>query len=446
MGFKSFGFAVAVRVVILLATCYLIGYIGYKPDYVHTIIFLHILLILEVIWIINYFNKTNRMLDRFFVSVFESGNSIKFDSLSGNESYRKLTEKLEKLSQLINATKIQKENEYYYLQYVIEHINTGILSILSSGKIDLINQTGLSILGLEHARHLDDLKILGKSFNEVILNIRVGEQKIARAIVHNEMVELSVRASEFKLFDHHVKLLSFHDIYHALDQKELDAWQKVIRVMAHEIMSSVSPIKSLSEHLNKILSENSLDSAQVFEDVKEGLGIINQRSDGLMNYVMGYRQLSDTPRPNPAKLSIRHLITEISTLCKAEFELEPECQLNGISEKLSIMADERLVVQAALNILRNCCQAVESKQDPLVKITAIMNGNKVRIQFTDNGSGIDPEDIENVFIPFFTTKPKGSGIGLTISRQLVNIQGGQLEIFSKKEEGTTVTMVFEQLL
>jgi two-component system, NtrC family, nitrogen regulation sensor histidine kinase NtrY len=445
MGFKSFAFGISLRVIVLLATCYLIGFIGFKSNYIHTIFFLYILLVLEIVWIIGYFNKTNRMLDRFFLSVFESGKSMKFDTLPGNESYRKLTERLEKLSQLINAVKIEKENEYFYLQYVVEHLNTGILSVLSNGKIDLINKTGLKILGMDRAGHIDDFKILGKKFNDVIRNIRVGEQQITQAIVHNELVELSVRASEFKLYERQVKLVSFHDIYNALDQKELDAWQKVIRVMAHEIMSSVSPIKSLSEHLNKLLSENSLKSAQVYEDLKEGLGIINQRSEGLMHYVSGYRQLSDTPRPNPVKLGVSHLIHEIITLCNAEFGFTPSFQSKDMAEKTSIMADERLLVQAALNILRNSSQAVESREDPIVRIAIIISGNKVRIQFIDNGPGIDPEVIDNVFIPFFTTKPNGSGIGLTISRQLVNIQGGQLEILSEKEHGTTVTMIFEQV-
>jgi two-component system, NtrC family, nitrogen regulation sensor histidine kinase NtrY len=445
MGFKSFTFGITLRVIVLVATCYLIGFIGFKINYIHTIIFLYLLLVLEIAWTIGYFNKTNRMLDRFFLSVFESGKTIRFDSLPGNESFMKLTERMEKLSLLINSTRIQKENEYYYLQYVVEHLNTGILSVLSDGKIDLINQTGLKILGMERAGHMDDLKILGKKFNDVILNIRVGEQQITQAIVHNELVELSVRASEFRLYERQVKLVSFHDIYHALDQKELDAWQKVIRVMAHEILSSVSPIKSLSEHLNKLLSENSLESAQVYEDVKEGLGIINQRSDGLMHYVSGYRQLSDTPRPNPVKLVVNQLINSIITLCNAEFGFAPIFEPKSIDNKTAIMADERLLVQAALNILRNCSQAVESKDDRMIRIAVIIRGNKVRIQFIDNGLGIDPEDIGNVFIPFFTTKPKGSGIGLTISRQLVNIQGGRLEIFSEKDHGTTVSMIFEQV-
>jgi two-component system, NtrC family, nitrogen regulation sensor histidine kinase NtrY len=446
MGFKSFSFGISLRVIILFATCYLITFIGFKASYIHTIIFLYILLVLEIAWIIRYFNKTNRMLDRFFLSVFESGKSMKFDTLPGNESFRKLTERLEKLAQLINVTRIQKENEYYYLKYVVEHLNTGILSILSDGKIDLVNQTGLKILGLERAGHVDDLKNLGARFNEVVRNIRVGDEKITQAIVNNELVELSVRASEFKLYEKHVKLVSFHDIYHALDQKELDAWQKVIRVMAHEIMSSVSPIKSLSEHLNRLLSEKSLDSAQVYEDVKEGLGIIHHRSEGLMQYVSGYRQLSDTPRPDPVKLRVTQLINAIFTLCQAEFGFKPVLQSDDLDEKLFIMADERLVVQAALNILRNCSQAVESKADPVIGIGVNMAGSKVRIQFMDNGRGIDPEDIGNVFIPFFTTKPDGSGIGLTISRQLVNIQGGQLEIHSIKDQGTIVTMLFEQVL
>jgi signal transduction histidine kinase len=164
-----------------------------------------------------------------------------------------------------------------------------------------------------------------------------------------------------------------------------------------------------------------------------------------MQYVSGYRQLSDTPRPNPVNLGVSHLINAIITLCKAEYGFAPSFEPKDTDKKTSIMADERLLVQAALNILRNCSQAVESRENPIVRIAVIIRGNKVRIQFMDNGLGIDPEDIENVFIPFFTTKPKESRIRLTISRQLVNIQGGQLEIHSEKGHGTTVSMIFEQV-
>jgi two-component system, NtrC family, nitrogen regulation sensor histidine kinase NtrY len=443
MAFKSFAGGIAIRMALLLVTCYLIGWIGFRMEYIHTILLLYILLGLETTWLIHYFNKTNRMLDRFFVSVFESG-SPGFDKLIGNASFMSLTERMEKLSGLIQTTRIEKENEYYYLKYVVEHINTGILSLISSGEIDLINRTGLNILGLEHAAHVSDLKILGKRFNDVLHHLRTGEQQITQAIVHNELIELSIRASEFKLFDREVKLVSFHDIHTALDLKEVDAWQKVTRVMAHEILSSVSPIRSLSEHLGNLLRENTLDSEQVYHDVREGLEIINQRSEGLMQYVAGYRKLSDIPRPNPVKVGVLTLIHEIATLCKSEFGFSPSMEIDAIHEKLLIMADKRLIVQAALNILRNSIQAMETVKNPQVKIAAKQNGNKVHVQFIDNGVGIDPEDIENVFIPFFTTKPDGSGIGLTISRQLLNIQGGQLEIQSQKGKGTIVSMTFEQ--
>jgi nitrogen fixation/metabolism regulation signal transduction histidine kinase len=385
------------------------------------------------------------MLDRFFVSVFESG-PMRFDTLPGNESFRQLTERLEKLSQLIHVLKIQKENEYLYLKYVVEHLNTGILSLVSTGKIDLINRAGLKILGLERALHEDDLKVLGKKFNDEIHHIRVGEQRITQAIIQNEVVELSVRASEFKLFERSVKLISFNDIHSALDQKELDAWQKVTRVMAHEILSSVSPIRSLSEHLNNLLRDHTLDSEQAYRDVREGLEIINQRSEGLMQYVKGYRQLSDVPKPIPAKTGVMDIVGEIAILCKAEFGFSPEVEISAGGRKIMILADDRLVVQASLNILRNSVQAMESIENPSVGISVRQNGNKVHIQFIDNGVGIDPEDLENVFIPFFTTKPNGSGIGLTISRQLISIQGGQLDIQSRKGEGTMVTMTFEQIL
>jgi len=443
MVFKSFRAGIALRIAVLLFTCYLIGWIGFNSRYIHTIVVLYIAVIVEAAWIIHYLDRTNRMLDRFFVSIFESG-SFRFDNLPGSESFSRLTEKMEKLSQMIHVFRIQKEREYHYLKYVVEHLNTGILSLISDGKIDLVNQTGLKILGLTHAADVDDLKVLGREFYETIHSIRLGEQRITRAIVDNELVELSVRASEFKLFDREIKLLSFHDIHKELDQKELDAWQKVTRVMAHEILSTVSPIRSLSEHLSQLLNKNGQNPMAVYDDVRQGLEIINQRSEGLMQYVNSYRQLSDTPEPIPEKVGVISLTRGIVTLCKAEFGFEPEVELGHDPDKIKIMADERLTVQAALNILRNCMQAVETVKTPKITITVRQIGNKVRIQFTDNGTGIDPEDIENVFIPFFTTKQNGSGIWLTISRQLINIQGGQLDIQSRKGKGTTVTITFDQ--
>lgn len=430
----------------MLGTAYLIAWIGFKSEYIHTVIFLHILLALEFIWLVTLVNKTNRMLDRFFSSVHETGTSIGFENLPDDSSFKKLSGKLNGITEIIRASRIEKENEHHYLKYLVEHLKTGIITI-ENDRIDLINNAGLELLGSKKLKKTEDLKQFGKKFFDTILNIRAGDNRLTQAIVNKEIVDFTIRASEFVLLKRKIKLISFQDIHKELDQKEIDAWQKVIKVLAHEILSSISPIHSLSSHLNELLKK---DPEKYITDTKEGLEIIHQRSNGLMGFVSIYRELSDLPKPVLNKNSINGIIKEIAVLCESEFNLTSILEIQYLKEDINIISDKNLVIQSSLNIIRNAIQAVQNISDPKIIIQGLKINNKVTIKFIDNGTGIEKEDMSNIFIPFFTTKKSGSGIGLTIAKQLITSQGGLLEVQSEKNNlpagkagGTTVLIKFE---
>ena len=188
MVYKSFYIRIIIIGLIIIGTAYLIGWIGFNTEYMHTLIFLHILFVLEFIWLVAFVNKTNRMLDSFFSSVHETGTSIGFENLPDESSFKKLSSKLNGITEIIRASRIEKENEHHYLKYLVEHLKTGILTI-ENDNIDLINKAGLELLGSKKITTLYDLKQFGKGFYETLTSIRTGENKLTQAIVNNEIVD-----------------------------------------------------------------------------------------------------------------------------------------------------------------------------------------------------------------------------------------------------------------
>lgn len=440
MVYKNFYIGILIIGVSIIGTAYMISWIGFNQEYLHTLIFLHFLFILEFIWLITFVNKTNRMLDRFFSSIKEDGTSIKFESTLEESTFKLLSKRLNNVVETIQKTRIEKENEHYFLKYLVEHINTGIISILNNEKIDLLNKTGVNILGNHELYKISDLKKFGKQFYNNITKIRTGEHLLTKAIIQNEIKDLSLRASEFKLFKDQVKLISFHDVHQEIEQKEIDAWQKIIKILAHEISSSVSPIRSLSDHLIKLINKS---DSKYLNDVKDGVNIIHQRSDGLMNFVSKYRQVTDIPEPILKPISLNEIISDLEIISNAEFHLKSSLKIHKPEEELLIHADKNLIMQAALNIIRNASESIQSISNPVINIRGILNYNTAVLEITDNGTGIDIEDLENIFIPFFSTKENGSGIGLTISKQLINKQGGRIDIQSQTGKGTSVKIYFD---
>jgi signal transduction histidine kinase len=242
-----------------------------------------------------------------------------------------------------------------------------------------------------------------------------------------------VQKSLFKLENKSYWLISFQDINSELDKKELDAWQKIIRVLTHEIMSSISPVTSLSEHLlNKIQNPHK----NLTEDLAEGLEIIKTRGEGLMEFVRHYHSLTHLPTPQLEELQLGPFLEKIVNL------IEPECQKNNITLTLEMMEpvqcsmDPRLIEQVLLNLIRNSIQALE--EIPKGKGITVFAGSDVtgtQISVRDNGCGIDIENMDNIFIPFYTTRTKGSGIGLSFAKQIMRLHNGRISVKSDPGKG-----------
>ena len=449
MVYKRLFIQVIIRVVLLLSTCIVLARIMFSPAYVHSSIVVLGILIVETLEIVWYLNRTNRQLAQFFSSLSDRASSLKFDGFESGSSFRDLSLRLEQISKLFQKERREKEAQHNYLNYLVEQIGVGIITFRDDGRIDLINPAAKTIFADRNIPEIASLNKYNPEFEKLIRDLELNEKALIRIIVKDELFYLTVQKSLFKLEDKFYWLISFQDINSELDKKELDAWQKIIRVLTHEIMSSISPVTSLSEHLlNKILDPNKPGivkepDRKLMKDLAEGLEIIKTRGDGLMEFVRHYHSFTHLPIPVLEEVQLSPFLEKILNL------VEPECKNNDISAKLEvresiqISIDPQLIEQVFLNLIRNSIQALEGLvSGKSISIIAGRDVSGVQISVRDNGCGIDIDNMDNIFIPFYTTRTKGSGIGLSLAKQIMRLHNGQISVKSDGGKGAEFILRF----
>ena len=394
--------------------------------------------------LIYYVNKTNRDLAHFLLSVQNNDFSTHFGSKGKGKSFQLFYDTFNSIFEKLHHISSEKEAQYLHLQRLVEHINVGILSFNTQGQIFLINRALVNLLQIPdtRVRYLGDLERINPFFCETIKNINAGERKLIKISHQNELLQLSVHATEFTLQHHHIKLISAQNIKGELEEKELEAWQKLIRVLTHEIMNSIAPIISLSGTLHSIVQNSQKKDQQLSEktrhDLERGLDVIKNRSDGLLNFPDTSRNLTQIPKPVFKEMDVKAFCERIHLLFKNELE---ERKINFHLEfnetQLPILADSQLLEQVMINLLKNAMEAVVEAENPAIHIVVQKTvEDKTTIQIVDNGMGMHEELLDKIFIPFFTTKDQGSGIGLSLCRQIIQLHKGNISVQSKEGEGT----------
>jgi len=400
--------------------------------------------------LIKYLNTTNRKISYFFDSVHNNDSTLKFPTDFPNRSIRDLYVGMNKVNAQIQQLKIKSQQHEQYFQSLIEHVATGIVTFNTKGFVLHANSAAKKMLGAEVLTHITQLERINRNLFQTIRDIKPFEQKLVTIINELGTIELSVKATSIKTREEELMLLSVQDIRNELDEKELDSWMKLIRVLMHEIMNSIAPITSLSESLNKLFNVDGREILPSEIDEKTirntilGLNVIGEQGNGLIKFVESYRKLTRLPKPDKKPFKADSLINRIKVLY---FSLE-----NNEKAKLSVVvnpvdlelfADEDLISQVLLNLVKNALEAVLVNESGTIKISVtIAANNRPEILVADNGPGIPREILEQIFVPFFTTREKGSGIGLSLSRQIMSMHGGSLQVRSVPEKETVFIMVF----
>ncbi|MBN1779506.1 ATP-binding protein [bacterium] len=404
--------------------------------------------IAQIAALMHHVEKPQRDLNRFFDAIRYSDFTQTFSDMSTDKSLTPMKEAFNRVLDAFQKTRAEKEANYRYLQTIVHHVGIGLLVYQQDGNVDLVNRAAKKIFALPHMNHLNALKKIRKSLPEKMLAARPGE-KTHLQFTHpdsGELLTLSMVTTRFIMQNKAYTLASFQNIQSELEEKELEAWQNLIRVLTHEIMNSITPIASLASTARGIL-EKSPDKAisrDSIGDVDQAVQTIETRSQGLLKFVQSYRELTRLPRPDFQIIRVQTLFDHIGQLMTSHFhEKSIPFSVSVMPPSLEITADRNLIEQVLINLLQNALYWCGRISGGHVRMEGKMGrAGRPVIQVTDNGPGIQKEALDKIFIPFFTTKEDGSGIGLSLSRQIMRQHKGSISVQSKPREETVFTLRF----
>lgn len=451
MVFNRFRIGIAWRVILLSLTVFFLFILLEIPRYKFSAFLLGLIVILEVILLIRYVERTNRKLTRFFESIRYADFSSSFSDPGLGKSFEGLSREFNLVIEAFRKYRTEKEEHYNYLQTVIQHMPIGILVFTRTGKIEVFNHGLSRMLNVRNIRFISELGKVKDDLPSTLMGLRTGNSTLFKVFTGNELLQLSITATEFRMHNEDYTLLAIQNISAELDEKEIESWQKMIRVLTHEIMNSITPITSLASTLHDMtvrredgkIIMNQLDNEDL-ESFDSAMTTISKRSQGLLNFVEIYRDLTRIPKPNFRYFKVQELFDRCSLLLKPKMqELEIECSVKVFPPDLMITADPDLIDQVVINLMLNAIDAVKETKPPKISVAATINSsNRVIIDFYDNGIGITPDVMDKIFMPFFTSKKHGNGIGLSLSRQIMHLHKGTILVRSKPGEGTVFTLVF----
>ena len=442
------------RVLFLVAVVIFFVYLLLQTQYYVSCILLGVVIVIQVINLIHYVETTNTQLQRFFEAISYNDFSQTFSTKSGNKSFASLNEVFNEIIEKFKNERSKGEESYRYLQTVVQHVGIGLFSYNQNGDIELLNTAAKRLLDTSVLRNVEQLRQISEVLYSAITGLKSGSRTLVNCTIGPERLQLAIYATEFRMKGDNYKLISLQNISSELDEKEMEAWQNLTQVLAHEIMNSITPIASLSDTVNTMLMGDVFGSEapepipqQTLSDVKEALGTINKRSLGLMRFVNSYRNITQIPNPIFEVLTIREVLDRVKNLMKGEAsKRRVSIEVNVEPETLEITADSQLIDQALINIVKNAFKALSDTENPAIKLNGKIDDNgHIVIEVEDNGPGIKKSVLEKIFVPFYTTSKVndqggGSGIGLSLSRQIMRMHGGTLTV-PVSEEGKTVFLL-----
>ncbi|MBN2174384.1 MAG: ATP-binding protein [Bacteroidales bacterium] len=451
MVFRRFSFVIIIRVIILTLSIFIFAYLVSIARHEVSSIILGVVIVFQIYSLILYVNRTNKQLSQFFDSIRHSDFSTSFSDKSLGKSFEMLSKSFNEVIDEFKKNRAEKEEHYNYLQTVVQHINIGIICYGTDGKVDMFNNAAKRLFKKNNLRNINELKAVKTELPEILLKLKAGDKVLVKIFTEDELKQISVYATEFRMRGDDYILIALHDIHAELEEKEIESWQKLIRVLTHEIMNSITPISSLASTVSEMLMDKSNENYKLkkldeddLDSIDHALSTIQNRSQGLLNFVDIYRNLTRIPKPNFRYFPIQDMFNRAEQLLKPKIEdLNIVCNCKVYPNDLMLTADPDLLDQVLINLLLNAIDAVKTSENPQVSLIAYNNqNNRTTIEVADNGTGIKPDIIDKIFMPFFTSKKDGSGIGLSLSRQIMLLHKASITVKSKLDEGTIFTLTF----
>jgi nitrogen fixation/metabolism regulation signal transduction histidine kinase len=452
MTFKRLELGLLIRVILLLGMMYLT--VHFLVQFTWLQVTSGILIMLAQVWeLARYVTRSNYELAKFLQAVRQRDFTQQFNEKPHNHSLGPLHQAFNQISQTFKQLEIEKEAQFQYMQTILQLIDTGIMAFDEEGEVEWVNEAFKKILAIPYLKSLNGLEKRYPQLLEAILELQPGENKLQKIKLPQGTTQLLLSATAFTLQHHNLTLVAIKNVSSAVDETETEAWQKLLRVMTHEIMNSVAPIASLADSLGRHLqAEREEQEAsgelppnhELLQDTEEGISIIKKRSEGLLRFAHFYRNLNKSQNILLTTVYVQELFNSIGTLMHPRLEeqgIALSCQVS--SPELTLNGDVNLLEQVLINLILNAARAVKDVPEPQVWLSAGRQENgKIIIEVRDNGTGIPEALMESIFIPFFTSHKDGSGIGLSLAKHIMLLHKSTIQVESQEGVGSVFRLVF----
>lgn len=460
MGFKQFSVLVSIRIGLLALILFVLALTIVGGHYPVAAFLLSLFVILQTVEVIRFVRKTNNDLQRFLDSARYADFSQRFSAQVTGSGFEELNQVFSDILQRFEENRHSKEQELRYLKALIEHVPVPSLSLHADGSVSFNNNAARRLFGNTLVTRVEHFDQFSPGASQLLSSLPVGQRDLVTLKIDDLEKQFTVAAAQVSVGERVVKLVSLQDIQPELDEAQLDAWQALVRVLTHEIMNSITPISSLASTTTEMIRDASDKATQLdnsapanaireeLDDVREAVDTIAHRSDSLTQFVQSYRKLTRLPQPDRRAIKLEDIFDSIKALMTSEAEQANVTLTSSLSPmSLELNADRDMLEQVLINLLRNSFQAIETnKAITKAKVELLGRINKrgnIVIEVVDNGPGIESEIISSVFVPFFTTKRDGSGVGLALTRQIMTAHGGTVSIGeSGADAGTRIMLTF----
>ncbi|MBC3765640.1 sensor histidine kinase [Neptunicella marina] len=446
---KGFGLSLAVRLMALLVSLVILSLLITSPEYRATSLVLLGLIILQIIEVIRFTFKTNQELERFLQALKHADFNQRFDLTELGSGFTELGQTFHDVIERFRQHRVGQQQQLKYANALIEQVPVPLLSIHQDKSIRLCNLAARHFFAQHGVKSITDLAEFGE-LQQTFSELKAGDRKLIETEIDGVQYRLSITASEFIADNKPQMLVSLQDIQSELEGAQLNAWQELVRVLTHEIMNSITPVASLADtavalvdDCHQQLLEANIPVTQL-QDAKDALMTVHRRSQNLMDFVANYRSLTHLPAPVMKSCQLSGLFQQVTVLATSQWQNQGiNLHVEVEPPELSIAADHNLLEQMLINLLKNAEQALIDVKGASVWLKAYVNvRGRCIIEVADNGPGIAPQIADKVFVPFYTTKKDGSGVGLALTRQIMLAHGGHVKLATSSAGGALFSLIF----
>ena len=449
MFYQRFTFRLISRLILINSLAVILVYLIVNTQLWFTITGVALVLLGSIISLYFYINQIRADIKRFILAVKTRDHTLNFKNKATKGSFPELYESFNEIIQIHKDIQLEQDSIFQLIKTILEQVPVGVIvvkkdkSAQNHSEISFFNLAASNLLNVPAYSYWHRFEEHVPAFAKEIGQINAGGKRFIELKIQDKVIQLSIEVIPLNLYGADYNIISFQNIKDEIEQKETEAWNRLIGVISHEILNSITPISSLSDTVNQMINDKESLNAEDLEDLKPALKTIKRRSEGLLDFVKDYRLIAELPTPNAQQHSIGEILQHVKVLMQPMVNAKHiKLQVLQTASKISLQIDFKLIEQALINLITNSMYALEDIEQPAIEVTYRLAHNKVYIDVSDNGKGIEAENIEKIFVPFYTTRKTGSGIGLTITRNIMKMHRGSLEVDSIPTVKTTFSLVF----